>query len=197
MESLKAERRSGQSGSDRSVLGASLGCGGKSVRAAGHPHQQTPRVSDVLLHEASEHCRPGGRVLSGLASTYLGHHLPLLWSGRPVQVGQIPAGSRHVRVHLHAGGHVRGQVFSHMPAAALFAHRETPLPHRDLVDPKPGVQHPSDLHLLPAGGGRRGARLLGGIRSAVGRQGLHHVDEPRHLHHSGRHTEHLLWLDHL
>ena len=178
---VEAQRGGGQGGGDGAGAGAGAGADGQPVRPAGRAHHQARQVAHVLLHEAPEHRRPGGGHLPGAAPAHLGHHFPFLRTRHPVPAGEVPAGGGHVRVHLHAGADVHRQVPGHLPAPALPAPEEGPVLRDPVLVAEPPLQHPADVHLLPEGGRQRrvrGLRLLGGLRAAVGGQGVHHVDQP-------------------
>lgn len=96
------------------------------MRPAGHPHHQTQPVPHVLLHEAPEYCRFSCGHISSSPSTDLGHYFSVLRTGHSVQVGEIPAGRWDVRLHLHVGFDVSGQVFGHLSASAFFAQEKRP-----------------------------------------------------------------------
>lgn len=199
-EPPEAERGGGEGGGDGAGAGAVPGAGREPVRPAGYPHHQAQPVPHVLLHEASEHRRPGRGHLPSSPSTHLGHHVPLLRAGHPVQVGEVPAGGRDVRLHLHVSLDVRGQMLGHLSASALPAQRQRSLLRGLLLDSESALQRPADVHLLPQRSRLRrvrGVRLLGRLCETLGRQSIHHLDQPHHLHHSRGHSEHLLRADQL
>lgn len=199
-EPPEAERGGGKGGGDGAGAGAVPGAGREPVRPAGYPHHQAQPVPHVLFHEAPEYRRPGRGHLPSSPPTHLGHHVPLLRAGHPVQVGEVPAGRRDVRLHLHVSLNVRGQMFGHLSASALPAPRQGSLLCDLLLDSEPALQRPADVYLLPQRGGFgrvRGVRLLGRLCETLGRQSLHHLDQPHHLHHPGGHSEHLLRADQL
>ncbi|KAG6921548.1 hypothetical protein G0U57_006762, partial [Chelydra serpentina] len=195
---VRAGRGAGQAGDRRAGADLRRGAAGQRPRAAGaapHGPQGLPRAP---LHPPPQPGRPGRGLLPGAAAAVLGGDLPLPRARRAVPRGQAPAGLRHVRLGLPAGGHdgrpLRGRV---PPAADPAPARPPPAGHGGgRLGAQPAAQHPAVLHLLPQRGGARlaGLRLLGALRAALGAPRLRHLDHRRHLRGARAGPGHLLRL---
>lgn len=107
--------------------------------------------------------RSGGRVLPSVSPAHVGHHGQIRRSGHTVSPGEVPAGGRYVRLHLHDRGDDHRPIPGDLQPHGDFSEEESAL-ERSGVRRLVRLLHrrpPAGFHLLPGRDRSRGLRLLG------------------------------------